>query len=706
MNETLLWSGIVQLRLGLPEEQTPVTLRASPPANEALDAWRVTKPCPVSLDAITGRATARGYEVTIPLADDEQLYGFGLQMHSLTQRGKKKTLRVNSDPVADTGDSHAPVPFYVSTHGYAVFVDTARYAVFYNGSARRVQRGITDTSDTTVARSADDLYRRADAGESAPVTVEIRGVTGVDVYIFWGDSLQEAVQRYNLFSGGGCLPPTWGLGVWYRVRSDFTQAQVEAFATTLRNDRIPCDVLGLEPGWQSHAYPCSFVWGSRFPDPKSLAQTLAALGYRLNLWTHIFTHPNSPLYDTFLPLSGDYSAFGGLVPDLSLPEARQQLAAQHEAAHIAVGVAGYKLDECDNSDFTAQSWSFPEMTRFPSGMDGEQMHQLLGVLYQSTVQDIFRRRNERTYGMARSSGGLSAASAFVLYSDLYDHRAFIRALVNSGFSGLLWTPEVRDATGAEDLIRRVQTVVFSPQALVNGWYIQHPPWKQWDTDSNNLGQFAPDSASVEAVCRSWFELRMRLIPYLYAAFARYFETGAPPFRAIVMDYPDDAIAHGVDDAYLVGEALLVAPVIAGETGRDVYLPEGDWHDFWTGKPFAGGRTVYCAAPWETIPVFVRSGTLLPLANATLHTGDPDARELAVYVYGAGNRPATLWEDDGHTENYRRGERCRMQLTWDGAAGHMSRLDPDALVAPQNRYRIREWITAGVGAASPMGEIAS
>jgi alpha-D-xyloside xylohydrolase len=203
---------------------------------------------------------------------------------------------------------------------------------------------------------------------------------------------------------------------------------------------------------------------------------LAKDHYRLNLWEHAYVHPSSPIHDDLFPVSGDYEVRGGLVPDFLDPKARR-IFGDYDKEHIALGVAGYKLDECDNSDFTG-NWSFPEVSQFPSDADGEQMHSFLGLRYQDTIQTIFERRKTRTYGLVRSSHALAAPHPYALYSDLYDHKEYIRALANSGFSGLLWTPEVRDARSTEHLIRRLQTVILSPLAQVDTWYMKNPPWKQ------------------------------------------------------------------------------------------------------------------------------------------------------------------------------------------------------------------------------------
>ncbi|MBV8818239.1 MAG: hypothetical protein JO022_07760, partial [Acidobacteriaceae bacterium] len=389
---------------------------------------------------------------------------------------------MNADPKMDSGDSHAPVPFYVTTGGYAVLVDTARYATFYCG--HKVRKGAPrNTGETNGAAIAQDAlpaaYRRYRFNEATEVLIEVPEAEGVDVYVFGGPSMREAVQRYVLFSGGGALPPRWGLGVWYRVKGDFGQDDALRLASEFRERQIPCDVIGLEPGWQTHAYSCTYVWSNKFPDPARFLKQMESRSYRVNLWEHAFTHPDSPIHQALLAHSGDYEVWGGVVPDFLDPQARRIFGDYHEKAHIALGVAGYKLDECDNSDFTG-NWSWPEIASFPSGADGEQMHSLFGLRYQQTLLSVFEKRKQRTYGLVRSSGALAAPYPFVLYSDLYDHKEFVRGMVNMGFSGLLWTPELRNAASTEDLIRRLQSVVLSPMALINGWFIKNPPWKQVD----------------------------------------------------------------------------------------------------------------------------------------------------------------------------------------------------------------------------------
>jgi alpha-D-xyloside xylohydrolase len=673
--------GVWRISLGQPEAATPARLRHRKPALERMKTLPAAD-CPFTTADFLTQATPRGFVVAMPLAKDEQLYGLGLQLKSVNQRGRKKTLRVNSDPTADLGDSHAPVPFFVSSAGYGVLVDTARYATFYMGAAavrsgplcRHPEWSSSARAVTEGAVSAEELYASQQHQRPVDVVVEIPAATGVDVYVFAGPAMRDAIARYNLFSGGGCVPPRWGLGVWYRPHGGFTQEQAQTLAEAIHADAMPCDVYGLEPGWLSAAYSCTWMWNKNFPQPTEFVQRLAKLGMKVNLWVHLFTHVDNPLYKQLEPLSGSVGVWNGLVPDLTLPATRAMIAEHFERTHVCHNISGYKIDECDNSDFIPSAWSFGEFGQFPSGLDGEQFHSLFGQSCQEMIESIFRRRDERTYGQVRNAHALAANYPFVLYSDLYGHRDFIRGLVNTGFSGLLWSPEVRDAASAEDLIRRLQSVVLSPQALINAWYIKNPPWKQWVTEENNAGRFLPDADELTATCRRILELRMQLVPYVYAAFYEYFLRGVPPFRAPVVDWPADVALHRIEDQWMIGDRLMAAPVVAGQSERDVVLPPGAWRDFWTGQPLAGGRTIHVTVPLEQIPLFVRDNCLLPLAKPTQSTADTASFELDVQVFGDGSLGATLFEDDGKTYGYERGEFTRVDLTWDaaGCGGRVNR----------------------------------
>ncbi len=666
---TAVMPGIWRMRAGLPESFTPVLSRCIAPATSALGSLPLVSDEPLAAPQVT--IDKRGTTVLLPLEPGENLFGFGLQMLSFNQRGKKKTLRVNADPRMDTGESHAPVPFYVTTHGYGVFVDTARYATFCCGTARRVQE---QTSDQRIGYAED--APKMQENERAFVTVQVDEAKGLDIYLFGGPTMLDAVRRFNLFAGGGVNPPEWGLGFWYRTQARADSEEVVRFAREFRERKIPCDVLGLEPGWQSHAYSCSFLWGKGFPDPARFVRELTSLDYKVNLWEHAFVHPTAPFHDEIAPHSGDYLVWRGLVPDFQDTEARRIFGEHHRKTFLDIGVSGFKLDECDNSDYTG-GWSFPDFSHFPSGQDGEQMHSVFGLRYQYTLLEQFRAANQSTYGLVRSSGALAAPYPFVLYSDLYDHRAFVRSLVNAGFSGLLWCPEVRDAKGPDDLIRRLQTVVFSPLAMINGWYIANPPWKQQDRKKNNSNELEPGWEKLEARCREVLEWRMLLIPYLRSAFARYATDATPPFRALILEDPGDPSLADCDDQFMVGDRMMVVPLFDGEPSRKVVLPRGNWHDFWTGEPVDGGQTVSVAASYERIPVYVKAGSVLPMGGVANCTADAETRNLTVRIFGDGSLPFTIPAE----------REPELQLTWGDGKGSIQQ---GKTARP---YRVSAWVPA-------------
>lgn len=689
--------GVWRLRLGQPEKLTPLSFRAAQARTHELGALPACPRLPLKASSIGFKATGRSVVVELPLQTGERIYGLGMQLGLFDPLHGRRTIRVSDDPGTVLGDSHAPVPFYVSTRGYGVYVDSARYVSFYGGNLAPVRQA--QVPEKTVAAPGDgssaetstaELYRPRELSQKV-MTIDIPVARGVDIYLIGGPDLGRAVQRYNLFAGGGCQPPLWGLGVWYRASTELGQGEVLGFLREFRDRHIPCDVFGLEPGWQSQAYSCSFVWSKKYPHPDALLGEAAAGKYHLNLWEHAFTHPTSPLYQSLLPWSGDYLVWKGLVPDFASPPARKIFAEHHDRLLVSQGVSGFKLDECDHQPLSATPWSFPECSQFPSGLDGEQMHLLLGSLYQQTLLAPYRERNRRTFGLVRSSGALAASLPYVLYSDAYDHRQYVRAIATSGFAGLLWCPEVRDMGSLEEFYRRLETSVFSALTQIDCWYLKHPVWKQIDKARNNQGQFMTNWEETEAVCRRLLELRMRLLPYLYAAFADYRDSGAPPLRALVMDYPQDATTWGIDDEYLFGPSLLVAPLFAGQTHRQVYLPEGEWYDFWTHEKFAGGRTLEVGKAVDQIPVFVKGGTLLPLAEPVEYVTPTTEFALTVHAFGAQPASFNLYEDDGETFDFEKGKQNRIELRWDGQAGHVTK---GGDYQGPSRYKIVRWSKVG------------
>jgi alpha-glucosidase (family GH31 glycosyl hydrolase) len=652
--------GVWRLTIGNPQGITPLSLMGVLPKDEVLQQLPQVNP-PFTSEDIEIEDLGGYLMLSIPLNRTEKLYGTGLQLLRMNQRGRNRYLRVNSDPKQDTGETHAPVPFYISDLGYGVLVDTSRIVTMYCGSTVRQEETLSE----------DIRDRNTDKGWKATLVasrVEIKlPREGAHVYMFGGPTLSDVVARYNLFCGGGTLPPKWGLGFWHRVPTLYTDAQVLEEAEQFRQHDMPCDVIGLEPGWHSQSYPVTYEWEkSRFPEPEQFVKELDRKGFRVNLWEHPFVSPKSELYEELKPLSGSHSVWGGLAPDYSLPEAVALYKMQHEAEHVNIGVAGYKLDECDGSDLTNNSWMFPGHAQFPSGLDGEQMRQMYGLMFQKMTTELFRSTNRRTYGLVRASNAAASSMPYVLYSDLYDHKQFIRGVCNASFSGLLWTPEVRRARNAEDWVRRMQTVIFSPLAMLNAWGDGTKPWS---------------FPEVEDTVRHYIKLRMRLLPYLYTAFAAYREQGIPPFRAMpfVMSPAEIAAAEARaneaaeqtlnttdgaygkkkvrewDDQYMVGDALLVAPLVEGETEREVLLPSGIWYGLETGERYEGGCIIRIQCGLERIPVFVRNGSVIPMMPALSHVPPLGTQvPLELIHFGDAVGEGNLYDDDGESFDYEAG----------------------------------------------------
>lgn len=566
-----------KIRFGTPEKHVPTSFCENLCYNETEIGYDTSK--------IKFKTTARGCLLEMPIKYEEQVYGCGLQLKGFNHKNHKLQLRVNSDPVANTGDSHAPVPFFVTTAGYGIYIDTARYVEVCFGYGKEKNR--PPEPDNTIIATAEDLYKKCGLRETTTLSVEIPVAKGVDIYIFEGRNITDIVAEYNMFSGGGCDVPEWGLGILYRCYARYTGDNVMKMADYFRDNDIPCDILGLEPGWQTNTYSCSYLWDDeRFPNYKEVIEYLTEKGYHINLWEHAFVNAAAPFYKEIAPYSGDYEVWKGLIPDFATKEAKEIFAKHHREYLTDMGIDGFKLDECDSSDYV-HDWSFPNCTEFPSGMDGEQYHSLFGVLYMQTILKALG--DKPTLSEVRNAGALSASYPFVLYSDLYDHKDFIRGVVNSGFSGLLWCPEVRDAKSEKDLIRRIQSVVFSVQCLINAWYCEEAPW---------IGFGCEDKV------RELLKERQKLVPMLKEAFEKYKKTGIAPVRALVSDYTDDKETYEIDDEYIFCDRLIVAPMTEEDNDRRrVYLPEGNWVDYWTKQPVKSG---WFEVETENIPVFEKS----------------------------------------------------------------------------------------------------
>jgi alpha-glucosidase (family GH31 glycosyl hydrolase) len=605
---------------------------------------------PLPGEAIKAEITGGKVYLRFPLVREEQIFGFGLNFKTIYQRGKILQLHVDHYGGTDNGRTHAPVPFWISDKGYGVFINSSRYLTVYAGTTVRKD---SPEAPVPLDRNTDKRWTSQPYSDAVEIVVP---AAGVEIYIFAGPTALDAVRRYNLFCGGGCLPPRWGLGFTQRVPTLYTSDQVKAEAAMFAERGFPLDFIGLEPGWQSKSYPCTFEWDkSRFPDPPAFVRAMRAMGIRLNLWTNPYVSPESPVYSEILQYTGTHTVWGGVVPDLSMQKARDIMIRQFDTDQVSKGVSGYKIDESDGYD----RWLWPDVALFPSGNSAEQMRQTYGLLLQKMTTELFHSKNTRTYGLTRSSNGGASSFPYVIYNDYYSHEDFITALINSGFIGVLWTPEVRSSKTAEEWLRRFQSVVFSPMAMINAWSSGTKPWS---------------FPEVEKEIKEYALLRMQLIPYLYSEFAKYHFEGTPPFRGMNLEAGfnvrasaeikninlnenpyNEAVVKEIKDQYMTGEYLLVAPLFTGQTTRKVVLPQGKWYDFYSGELAGDGEVITVSPGVSKIPVFVKDGGIIPMMNPLLHApASGEKYDLEIRYYGSNPGRYMLYDDDGETFDYEKG----------------------------------------------------
>ncbi|MES2426459.1 MAG: TIM-barrel domain-containing protein [Bacteroidota bacterium] len=681
--------GVTRVTVGAVDQFSPYNLLQEKPKIEAMKQLPAAD-MGVDPKAIRVEITSRGAIVHIPLGNTEELYGFGLQINSFRQRGLKRRPIVNDNPLNDLGFTHAPTTFYLSNKGYGILINTSRYTTFYCGTHKQVKGDVNvNTGSGNAAQSVEELYKNTN-NKSGEVIVDIPGAKGGDVFIFNGPSLKNALQRYNLFSGGGAMPAMWGLGLQYRMKGESKQEDVYNMVNYFRDNHIPVDVIGLEPRWQSAAYSCSYVWNKdNFPAPQELIDKMNTQGIKLNLWEHAYVAPVSPIYGALATSAGDYKVWNGLVPDFAGKTAPAIFADYHKKTFVDNGIAAFKMDECDNSNLTEGGavWAFPELSQFPSGIDGEQMHQQFGTYYVQTMYDIYKKSNKRSYFSIRSLNDFASSYPAVLYSDTYVHKEYIRMISNSGFSGLLWSPEVRESANVKELCRRAQTTILAAQTVFDSWYLKSPPWLQFDRNKNNRGEMLPNAKEVEAKIRTLLNFRMSFIPYLYTAFAKYNREGVPPFRALVVDYPEDKNTYNVWDEYLIGDNVIAAPLADSASTRKVYLPAGNWYDYNTNKVYAGGQSYGVTTGLDQIPIFIKEGTILPIAKPVAFVGPNTVFDITCYVYGKAATPAQLFEDDGTTFNFEKNAFNTISLSWQNGKGKVTSKGN----YKAKRYNIKSWV---------------
>src|SRR5262249_36350609 len=327
------------------------------------------------------------------------------------------------------------------------------------------------------------------------------------------------------------------------------------------------------------------------------------------------------------------------------------------------------------------------------GLDGPSRLARHRMYYEGSRQ---LRPNERPFALHRNGqAGMQRYAAFLWSGDVYSTwetlEAHVPVAINTGLTGIpYWGTDIggfvptKDYTG-ELHVRWFQFGAFCPLFRAHGrtWHLRLPwGWNTGELGPNEIANYTggaanPDegelhNANVEPICRKYLELRYRLMPYLYSAVRECCETGLPIMRALWLHYPDDQSASARGDEYLWGRDILVAPVTEkGATSRALYLPRGSWFDFWTGERLTGGRELSRPVDLATTPLYVRAGAILPLGPVKQYTEEKVDGPLIVRVYPGSNGAFTIYEDDGRSFDYRKGEWMGIDLAWNDQGRRLS-----------------------------------
>ena len=551
-----------------------------------------------------------------------------------------------------THGGRVPVPWIVSPSGWAMFFNQPFGTFDFTGSQSRF------------------LPPNPDAA------------LPLDIFVTVAREPATIMAEYARLTGLPEMPPLWSFGYQQSHRTLASRDEILSEARMFREKRLPCDALiylgtGFCPsGWNTANG--SFVWNSRvFPDPKEMIAQLHAEHFRVALHAVILSDKLS-----------------GTVHDAcELSQFDEQKASCYWDAHrqdFAMGVDGWWPDEGDPLDIASR------LARNRMYWEGPQID----------------RPNERPYALHRNGyAGMQRYASFLWSGDVFSTWETLKTQVpigiNTSLSGMpYWGTDIGGFVPTKEFTSELYLRWFQFGAFCTLFRSHGRAWKLrlpwgWNTGepgpaeiNNYNGAAIPDpsqlhDARVEPICRKYLELRYRLLPYLYSAVRECSLTGMPVMRALWLHYPDDARAVACGDEYLWGKNLLIAPVVEkGATTRRVYLPRGRWYDFWSDEMLEGGREINREVDLEIIPIYVRAGSILPLGPVRQYTAEKVNGPLSISIYPGNDDTFLLYEDDGTTFNYRRGEWMGTQMMWNDAQQSLAiDLAPGSRMLPRVRTDI-------------------
>ena len=599
---------------------SPLTIRVESSDNRLVQELQV--------DADTGKLSFQ--------TGDSPLLGLGQGGPQYDRRGNAD--RMGSGQAAyklGTHGSRLPVQFVIGTSGWAMFIHQPLGSFDLTGNS--------------------GVLQAANPQSALPI----------DVFVIAAKEPAAIMNEYARITGYPEMAPLWSFGYQQSHRTLGPPEEILQEAKIFREKKLPCDAmiyLGTDfcpNGWNTHNG--EFTWNEKaFPNPRQAIQELHDEHFKVVLHVVIEGHRfQGGVRDkcTAPPLPTGRTADGHWPPDRQVScywPAHEPLA--------DLGVDGWWPDQGDGLDAPSR------LARNQMYFEGQQMY----------------RPNQRVYALHRNGyAGMQRFASFLWSGDILSSwetlKTHVPVAVNTGLSGIpYWGTDIggfiptQDFTG-ELFVRWFQFAAFNPLFRSHGreWRLRLP----WGWNTGEIGTFRetprynPDPAElhnpkVEPICKKYLELRYRLMPYLYSAVKETCETGLPIIRSMWLHYPGDPAAVARGDQYLYGRDILVAPIVEkGATSRSLYLPHGVWYDFWTNEKMQGGREITRRVDLETIPLYVRAGAIVPMGPLKQYTAEKVDGPLTLLVHPGLDGAFSLYEDDGNTFDFRRGEFMRINIAW-------------------------------------------
>ncbi len=608
---------------------------------------------------------------------DEKFFGCGEKTGPLNKRGSTTTFWNTDDPnhTYATEAIYVSIPFLISTR------PGAHYGIFWDNTHRsHFNLGQVENENHYILES--------DAGE-------------IDYYFFAGDSVPDVVRAYSELTGRMWMPPRWALG-FQQCRWGYMSAdEILEVATNFRKRKIPCDVIYCDIDYMD-GYRV-FTWNPKtFPRPREMIQKLSKMGFRVVA----IIDPGVKNDDDYAMCRDgkekgmfvrkpDGSWFTGNVwpgecvfPDFTSARVREWWKPWHKEL-LDVGIAGIWNDMNEPA-----VWNHPGGTMpidIPHEYEGQwtthqRAHNVYGFNMARACHEALRalRPNERPFVITRAAYAGIQRYSMVWTGDnqsLWEQLAVsIPECLNLSLAGVPFCgPDVggfgRDCTG-ELLARWTQAGAFFP------FFRNHTAIGTRHQEPWTFGR------EVEDICRRYISLRYQLLPYFYNLFHEAAHDGTPIMRTLFWEFPDDAHGYAVDDQFLLGSSLLVAPVATpGAQQRAVYLPAGsDWYDYWTKQKHAGGQYVTSPAPLDIMPLFVRAGSIIPMTEPIEYVDQKRPNDIILDVYPGKRTVGYLYEDDGETFDHERGAYSLTKFAWTDGKLNVDRRKTGAKSAAQ-KFRV-------------------